>query len=660
MLRSTRRRASARRASASGASGTSITNPMAAPAPAAPAPAAPTTPAPAAPTTPAPAPPAPAPPAPAPAAPASAPAASAPAAPVTPSAASNTLFLNIEGDEYTRKKELKENYGPLTEDQINKLSELYAKDGTFNNTVDLTVNDKKFIVDAFEKRIKGINAQLENTGRNILIFQPLRTVKTKLQDRLVGIKGTTAVASVSTKPPILNEATRKKLDDRLMTLLLRIGYAITHSKQIPPSFIEKWNNFLKSTDELTKEAGGEPALLNITENALEQKTLTIDKTSFVKPLGKKPIYKNVTDYLKDMTAVSDREVTFKTQIGDTLEALYTYQFIQESERNAFKNKNTKRIEKMSSAVKNRIRIRFSSSMAIILQYYKTLLGQTDVYDTINTVTFLNIFIPPPLRPTTAPSPYFPVQEGLRMIEGILDKVYSKLSETTTLGIYKINSDDSAKLIPLLNFYRETTRGQSLSDKTMKEQFKAQPFVWFQLGADIVKPSSIVVDINKLTASGPTTTTTTASIDNATLAETFNNFIGVDDKMKAPYVFMMVNSTYPVDATPSTFALLHTFGEDSEFEKEASAIAAWNDKFITLSGSGSGFRIPSLPGLAGFPTGPPRTVEPPRLSDIGMIQWPPYTLQTHLSMPVFQCMTFLAAANQISSANKQYKNLVLPP
>ena len=586
----------------------------------------------------------------------------APVAPVAP--ASNTLFLNIEGDLYTRKKELQENYGPLTEDQIRKLSELYAKDGTFNNTVDLTTNDKKFIVEAFEKRIKGINAQLENTGRNILIFQPLRTVKTQLQDRVAAINGKTLVPSpASTKTPILNEATRKKLDDKLMSLLLRIGYAITHSKQIPQSFIEKWNNFLKSTDELTKETGGKPALLNITDGSMEQKSFTVDKTSFVKPLGKKPVYKNVTEYLKDMTAVSDREVTFKTQIEGTLQALYTYQFIQESERNAFKNKNTKRIEKMSSAVKNRIRIRFSSSMAIILQYYQTLLGLTDIYNTINTVTFLNIFIPPPLRPTTDPSPYFPVQEGLRMIEGILDKVYSKLSTTpASFGIYKINRDDSAKLIPLLNFYRETTRGQSLSDKTMKEQFKAQPFVWFQLGADIVKPSSIVADITKLTATGPTTSTT-APIDNTTLAETFNNFIGVDekdDKKKAPYVFMMVNSTYPVDATPSTFALLHTFGEDEEFGKEASAIEAWNAKFITLRGSGSGFRIPSLPGIAGFTAGTTPTVEPPRLSDIGMIQWPPYTLQTHLSMPVFQCMTFLAAANQISSADKQYQKLVLPP
>jgi len=555
--------------------------------------------------------------------------------------------LNIEGDLYTRKIELQQNYGPLNEDQIRKLSELYAKDGTFKGTISLTEEDKKFIVAAFEKRIQNIDEQLKNNSQNILRLQPLRTVKTRLQERLNAIEGTTAVALPSPSTPTLNEATRKKLNDKLMTLLLRIGYAITHSKQIPPPFIEKWNNFLKSTDELTAVSGP----LNTTTNSVpEDKSFTLDKASFVKPIDKKPVYKTVTEYLQAMITVSDREATFKTQIENTLDALYTYQFIQKSEKNAFNSKNTKRIEKMSPAVKKRIQTRFSSSMAIILQYYQSLLGKADVYDTINTETFLNIFTPPPLRPTTAPSPYFSVQEGLRIIEGILENVYSKLSTNTEFGIYKINREDSAKLIPLITFYTETTGGQSLSSEKMKENFKTQPFVWFQLGSKIVKQNT-QVELTKLLGPKPGATPGRSAEDIKALSDTFNNFIG-DEATKAGNVFMMVNSSFPIDATPSTFALLHTYGKDTA--DEASKIAMWNDAMGTIKGG-------SVPGLAGtgFGTFVPSST-PPRLSDIGLTQWPPYTIQTHLSLPVFQCMTFLAAANQMSPDTQRYGELVLPP
>jgi len=601
-----------------------------------------------------------------------APVSPAPVAPIAPvvapasaTPASNTLYLNIEGDLYTRKKELQQNYGPLNDDQIRKLKELYNTDGTFNDTIDLTDDDKKFIIEAFEKRMKGIDEQLKNSGRNILRFQPLRTVKINLEDRLNTIEGKTAIVLPPVQKPVLNEKTRQKLDEKLMTLLLRIGYAITHSKQIPESFIEKWNNFLKSADELTKEAGGVAPPLNITKNALEEdKPFTIDKTSFVKPLGKKPVYKNVTEYLKAMTSVSDRETKFKSQIEETLGALYTYQFIQESERNAFKNKNTKRIEKMSPAVKNRIRTRFSSSMAIILQQYQTLLGRTDVYNTINTETFLNIFIPPPLRPTATLSPYFSVQEGLRIIEGILENVYSKLyippsnPSLSPFGIYRINKTDSAKLIPLITFYTETTGGQSLSSETMKEQFKTQPFIWFQVGSKIVK-QTIQAAIGTLLAQKPPTTPAARNEEITALSETFNNFIG-DDATKVGNVFMMVNSSFPIDATPSSLALLHTYGKDTTPE-EASKISLWNETIGSLNGR-------SVPGTTGFgqfvtsltAPGTAAAASPPRLSDIGLTQWPPYTIQTHLSLPVFQCMTFLAATNQMSPESHRYGELVLPP
>lgn len=627
-----------------------VTNPMAAPPGGAPA-------APTATASGAPAPGAPAPVAPAPVAPAT-------AAPSASASASNTLYLNIEGDLYTRKTELQQNYGGLTEDQIRKLMELYNKDGTFKGTIDLTEEDKKFIKNAFEKRIQNIDEQLKNNSQNILRLQPLRTVKTRLQDRLNAIEGTTAVAAPPTSTPTLNEATRKKLNDKLMTLLLRIGYAITHSKQIPPSFIEKWNNFLKSTDELTAASGP----LNTTTNSVpEDKSFTLDKASFVKPIDKRPVYKTVTEYLQAMITVSDREAKFKTQIEETLDALYTYQFIQKSEKNAFNSKNTKRIEKMSPAVKKRIRTRFSSSMAIILQYYQTLLGRTEVYDTINTETFLNIFTPPLLRPTTAPSPYFSVQEGLRIIEGILENVYFKLSTNTDFGIYRINKTDSEKLIPLITFYTETTGGQSLSSEKMKENFKTQPFVWFQLGSKIVKQNpQVQVELTKLLGKPPTGTTGTpvrSTEDIKALSETFNNFIG-DDATKATSVFMMVNSSFPIDATPSTFALLHTYGKDTTPD-ETSKIAMWNEAMGTIKGVSATSTIASFGTFTGI--APPGTVAvaagpapPPRLSDIGLTQWPPYTIQTHLSMPVFQCMTFLAAANQMSPANKQYQNLVLPP
>ena len=180
-----------------------------------------------------------------------------------------------------------------------------------------------------------------------------------------------------------------------------------------------------------------------------------------------------------------------------------------------------------------------------------------------------------------------------------------------------------------------------------------------MGSKIVK-QTINVKLTELLKppTGTTGTPVRTPDDIKALSDTFNNFIG-DDATKANSVFMMVNSSFPIDATHSTFAFLHTYETDTS--DETPKIAMWNETIGSLKGGS--VTIASTVGLfSGL--NPAGTVaaaaSPPRLSDIGLTQWPPYTIQTHLSMPVFQCMTFLAAANQMSPANKQYQNLVLPP
>jgi hypothetical protein len=260
---------------------------------------------------------------------------------------------------------------------------------------------------------------------------------------------------------------------------------------------------------------------------------------------------------------------------------------------------------------------------------------------------------------------------LSIIEGILEKVYLKLYSTeneivqSAVGIYKLNKVDSAKLIPLLNNYRETTRGKSLPDDSMKQQLKSQPFIWFQLGSDIVKPSSIVSGIRALfsTPAAPAAPVPPAFLRAAaaappppslsdqeviSLATTFDNFISID---KAESVFMMVRNMFPDPNDTSSYStLLHIY----DAAKEPDNITTWNEKLTLVKPFGI-----TTTGTFGVALASAMITGGPRLSEIGITQWPLYTIQTHLSFPMLQCMTFLAATNQTSEKTNRYENLVFP-
>lgn len=556
-----------------------------------------------------------------------------------PSAPNTPFTINIGGDTYMSRKQFRTRYN-VNDAETDILQSLFDSKGTLR--VDAG-NNQALVIKALSYRIKNITEQFSSGRPNTLIYQPLREIRSKLQIIVKTLKnGPTVPSGTTTATPALKKV--PKLDANLMSFLLRIGYAITHSEKIPPPFIQKWNKFVNATSELT-ESGG---LLNIDKppkpGVDETKSFTISKDSFQKE-GTSPPYKNVSEYLTAMTAVSDRQKAFTSQIEATISALYTYQFIQESEKKAFEKKNTDRIETILPAVKKRLKTRFSNSMAIILQHYQQLFGPV-LYATINSEPFLKIFTPP--------IPYYPIQDALSMIEGILKNVYSKLYSTepsdvhAALGIYKFDKNDSAKLLPLIRHYMETARGKSsLPDDTIKIQLSTTPFVWFQLGPDIIYNNITLTLKTALTPqprpagvfAGPATAV--SSITDEALVKlvgTFNNFIN-DDKSES--VFMIVHTTFP---SSSYFALLHTYNASEESED----IVEWNDKLST-----------SKPFVDQLTTGRLTVTGGPRLSDIGMLQWPSYTTQTHLSLPVFQCMTFLAATNQTSEKTKRYENLVLP-
>jgi hypothetical protein len=230
-----------------------------------------------------------------------------------------------------------------------------------------------------------------------------------------------------------------------------------------------------------------------------------------------------------------------------------------------------------------------------------------------------------------------------MIESILQKVYKNLySPDQTVsrnayGIYKFNMDTSAKLIPIINYYTEQAKGQSLPDDTMRERMGTKPFVWFQLGSMVVN-QPIKPKLDTFSKLAP---------KSKDLAESFYNFIGNADE-KDMTVFMMVFNKIPdVTATNQYIALLHLY--DVEPGKPDPTVE-WNKQLTT-----------AIPFDALEPTVLPPTSIGPRLDNIGIgvPQWPLYTIQTHLSLPMLQCMTFLAAANQSSEKSKQYDKLVLP-
>ena len=554
-----------------------------------------------------------------------------------PSAPNTPFAINIGGDTYTSRRRFMTVYN-VNDAETDILQSLFDSKGTLR--VDAG-NKQALVIKALGHRIKNITEQFSSGRPNTLIYQPLREIRSKLQKIVKTLENGPGGATTATGS---STAAKKipKMDTNLMSFLLRVGYAITHSEKIPDDFKEKWNTFVNATTALT-ESGG---LLNIDKPPVpvaETNSFTISKNSFLKE-GTNPPYKTVSEYLTAMTAVSDRQKQFTSQIEETIRALYTYQFIQESEKKAFESKNTDRIQKILPSLKKRLKTRFSNSMAIILEHYQQLFGPV-LYATINSEPFLKIFTPP-----------YPIQDALSMIEGILKNVYSKLYSTepsdvhAALGIYKFDKNYSAKLIPLIRHYMETARGKSLPDNIVSMQLATTPFVWFQLGSDIIYNNITLTLKTALTPPArpagvfAAPATTVSPITDETLLKlvsTFNNFIN-DDKSES--VFMIVHNTFP---SPSYFALLHTYNAT----KESDEITEWNGTLSTSK--------PFVDQLTTGSSGKLTITGGPRLSEIGMLQWPSYTTQTHLSLPMFQCMTFLAATNQTSEKTKRYENLVLP-
>jgi hypothetical protein len=178
------------------------------------------------------------------------------------------------------------------------------------------------------------------------------------------------------------------------------------------------------------------------------------------------------------------------------------------------------------------------------------------------------------------------------------------------------------------------KGQSLPDDTMKEKLGTKPFVWFQLGSTVV---------NQPIKLAPETFGKLNQKSKESLAETFYNFIGNADE-KDMTVFMMVFNKIPdVTVTNPYIALLHLY--EVEPGKPDPTIE-WN-KQLTAAIPFDALERTVLTATTSIG---------PRLNDIGIgvAQWPLYTIQTHLSLPMLQCMTFLAVVNQSSEKSKRYR------
>ena len=579
------------------------------------------------------------------------------AAATAATAATNTIDYTKLGDEvYTSMNQFKKTFGLTTEEAI-QVRPLFDPRTGLLNTVLLTNEQKDLVLKALNHRINSITHQLLEVGRYTLIKQSLRDTKSVLEKIRLTIGHVDVVASTGVKKTV-NTAKQENLSTKLMTILLKIGYFATHPDMIKSQKdIEGWNKFLNATAALTERGN----LLNTTTNTVEEAApYTISKQRMTNPTPTKQ-YKTITEYIKAMTKVSKGQTAYETQVGAMLNAMVLYQFIEETDKENFKQNNTTKLQTVGTKVKDRLKTRFSNSMMVVVEQYKQLFG-LDVYAAINQEQVLNLF-KSPLQKTILKTPskaVISVQTSLEILEGIVTNVYTKLysSDPTTknkaLGIYKFDKPLSNQLLPLLQGYTERVKGTGITADILEKTTKSV-FVWF-VGGDVISSSITPIVVPSI-----------GSASSALPLDTFTNFIKTD---KNDSVFMIVHDGY-TSTIDSCFALLHTYPTT-----EPANIEVWNTvimkqfPFPTPAASTStpfGFGAPPPPPapLGRAPSGPPvasilSTGGPFfRAISITSKDIPDFTIKSNLCLPMFQFMTTLAALNQSASPANRYADLTLP-
>jgi hypothetical protein len=505
--------------------------------------------------------------------------------------AANTYFyIEIGGETYTSFNLFKTEYNLENIAQAEEIKSGIAMLNTERGAM-ITPDQKDRLERGMTFRIKNIDAQLkEIKNRYVLMYQSLRDVKKKLEGYLQVLKGITPVSSSSTSP-VLNIEKQARLKTKLMSVLLKIGYFATHPDAIKEGAIPGWNKVLEATTELMPTGN----LLNDSGGVNDKKSYLIGTDSFsTNPRTTPPTqYANVADYIKSITNITNSEAAYSTHTANLLNTLETYHFIESTDKANFQKKNTSKLESISGKIKKSIQARFSYSLTVILQYYRTLFGND---------TYLKMNTEPTLKILDAPT----FQFSLQLLDSITKKIYEGgFKAEKVAGIHKLNVENSKKLIPILEAYRELNRGAvALLDKNLQ----VSPFAWFVMGKDIRIPGELEANI-------------TTTINDATITKTFMEFI--DDKER---VFMFVHGEYTVD-------VLQVSARIYDDSKDNTALIAWNEK-----------------------------IDGKTLEEIGMTNATTdnYSIRTNVSLPMLQFMTFLVAANQSVPSPDRYDKLVLPP
>ena len=506
-------------------------------------------------------------------------------------AANNYFYIEIGGETYTSFNLFKTEYNLETIEQAEEIKSGIAMLNTKSGI--MTTEQKALLVKGMTFRIGNIDAQLkEIKNRYVLMYQSLRDVKKKLEGYLQVLKGITPVPSSSTSP-VLNIEKQARLKTKLMSVLLKIGYFATHPDAIKEGAIPGWNKVLEATTELMPTGN----LLNDSGGVNDKKSYLIGTDSFsTNPRTTPPTqYANVADYIKSITNITNSEAAYSTHTADLLNTLETYHFIESTDKANFQKKNTSKLESISGKIKKSIQARFSYSLTVILQYYRTLFGED---------TYLKMNTEPTLKILDAPT----FQFSLQLLDSITKKIYEGgFKAEKVAGIHKLNVENSKKLIPILEAYRELNRGAvALLDKNLQ----VSPFAWFVMGKDIRIPGELQANI----------TTTTKDLDVS--ATTFMDFI--DDKER---VFMFVHGEYTTNVLQVSARI---YDDDS---KDNTALIAWNEK---IDG---------------------KTLEGISMTNATTDN---YSIRTNVSLPMLQFMTFLVAANQSVPSPDRYDKLVLPP
>jgi len=245
-------------------------------------------------------------------------------------AANSTLYVNIGGDKYTSMKAFKMAYHLNNDAEATTLiSMVDVRTGELLDITSRTGVEKKLIVDSLTFRKDSITRQLKDiTNRPILQLQPLRSIKNKLSAMLVTLSGVTPTGAPGPDPSVVNLISQRALTAHLMSRLLKIGYFATHTDRIKTADIAAWNTLLDSMDALATTPGS--LLNNATNPVNEAKTYPISTAALSNNK-----FKKVSEYITAMTTLSDSETAFTANVAAMLDAMSTYQFLEQTKRIIF-------------------------------------------------------------------------------------------------------------------------------------------------------------------------------------------------------------------------------------------------------------------------------------------------------------------------------------